>query len=206
MSKATTPILERFLIIWLCLLSYVAYQWPLWVSSVAGKSFDPFIASAPYLWHLIAVTMLAIGWMLPRDEIRQVIRRWPTVLAGTAVQYGTMPVLAYGFGRLLRLEDDAMIGIIMVGCVPGAMASNVLTLLARGNVSYSLSLTTTATLLSPLVVPLALAVALGPRDVDFPVAKTSLELLLFVVVPVVVGHVLGRRLSGWRLLRFRSRW
>ena len=51
---------------------------------------------------------------------------------------------------------DLRLGIIMVGCVPGAMASNVLTLVARGNVSYSLSLTTTATCLSPICVPLML--------------------------------------------------
>ena len=198
MSKAATSIIERFLIVWLCLLSYAAYEWQSWFSSGKEAAFDPFAASAPFLWYLIAVTMFAIGWMLPRDEIRQVIRRWPTVLGGTAVQYGSMPLLAYALGRLMRLDEDAMIGIIMVGCVPGAMASNVLTLVARGNVSYSLSLTTSATLLSPLVVPLALAVALGQQDVDFPARETAQQLLFFVVVPVVVGHLLGRRFVKWQ--------
>ena len=61
------------------------------------------------------------------------------MLAGTVVQYVSMPVLAYGVGRLFGLEGPWMIGIVMVGCVPGAMASNVLTLIARGNVSYSVS-------------------------------------------------------------------
>ncbi len=63
-----------------------------------------------------------------------------------------------------------MVGVVMVGCVPGAMASNVLTLAARGNVSYSLSLTTSATLLSPILVPLVLWAALtGLTDLT-PVA------------------------------------
>lgn len=182
--------IERFLVLWLCLLSAIAFYWP-W-------AFDPFRASAPWLFYLIALTMLAIGWMLPRDEVAQVARRWPTVLGGTAVQYGSMPLLAYLVGRLFRLEGDAMVGVVMAGCVPGAMASNVLTLVARGNVSYSLSLTTTATLLSPLVVPFALSLALGAQSVTFPTAATADMLLRFVVVPVVVGHLLGRTFIAWQ--------
>lgn len=184
--------LERLLILWLSLLSGAAYLWP----DVFGGGFDPFLATKPWLWYLIGVAMFAIGWLLPRDELRQVALRWPTVLGGTALQYLTMPLLAYGMARLLRLEGDLLVGVIVVGCVPGAMASNVLTLLSRGNVSYSLSLTTSATLLSPIVVPLALMWTLG-RTVDFPAAQTSLELLEFVVLPVVAGHLCGRMLPQW---------
>jgi BASS family bile acid:Na+ symporter len=77
------------------------------------------------------------------------------------------------------------------------MASNVLTLLSRGNVSYSVSLTTSATLLSPLVVPLALWLTLG-RTVEFPIGKTMWELCWMVVFPVVLGHLLSVRFAAWR--------
>ena len=110
-----------------------------------------------------------------------------------------MPLLAFCVGRLFGFEGPTLTGIIMVGCVPGAMASNVLTLSARANVSYSVSLTTTATLLSPLVVPVALKLTLGqlrtfPRE---KMIEMSLMLLLTVVVPVVVGHLLSRRFGVW---------
>ncbi len=130
--------LERFLLLWLILLSLLAYGWPDWLPGL----WDPFVGTAPGLAYLFAVTMLAIGSLLPHDEIRQVLRRWPTVLGGTAIRYASMPLLAYGLGRLFGLEGPWMVGVVMVGCVPGAMASNVLTLMARGNVSYSVSLTT----------------------------------------------------------------
>jgi BASS family bile acid:Na+ symporter len=146
---------------------------------------------------LIALAMFAIGWRLPRDEVARVARRWPTVLGGTAVQYGAMPALAYLAARVARLDDDATVGLILVGCVPGAMASNVLTLMARGNVSYSVSLTTTATVLSPLVVPMTLRLALGGISVDFPAIDAMRQLALFVVLPVMVGHGIGRSRPGW---------
>jgi BASS family bile acid:Na+ symporter len=179
--------LERFLLVWLTLLSLVAFYWTSWTS----VPFDPFVASRPYLSYIIAVTMFAIGSLLPRDEIQQVLRRWPTVLGGTAIQYISMPLLAYGIGHAFQLEREMLIGVVMVGCVPGAMASNVLTLAARGNVSYSVSLTTSATLLSPLVVPFALWLTLG-TDRRLDSWKVSQNLVLTVVGPVILGHVLCR--------------
>lgn len=174
------------------MLSLAAYLGPAWLP----ERLDPFLATSGILWHLIAVTMFAIGWMLPRDEVLQVARRWPLVLAGTAIQFATMPLAAWLVARGVGLQGDALTGAIIVGCVPGAMASNVLTLMARGNVSYSLSLTTSATLLSPLVVPLALQLTLG-KTVDVPVATIMLRLVWAIVVPVVAGHVLGRSLPKW---------
>ena len=185
--------LQRLLLLWLILLSLLAYRWTAWWPSV----WNPFTATAPGLKYLFAVTMLAIGSLLPRDEVRQVMRRWPTVLGGTAIQYTAMPLLAYGLGRLFGLQGAWMVGIVMVGCVPGAMASNVLTLVSRGNVSYSVSLTTSATLLSPLVVPFALWLALR-QTVEFPVGETILKLCWMVVLPVVLGHLLSRKYSVWR--------
>ena len=187
-----TTMLERFLLLWLTLLGVLAYFW----TDVLPISADPFLLSAPWLNYLFAVTMLTIGSLLPRDEIRQVARRWHTVLGGTCIQYTAMPLAAYCVGRLLGLDGPLMIGVIMVGCVPGAMASNVLTLMAGGNVSYSVSLTTSATLLSPIAAPLLLKLALG-QWVDFPAVKVSLQLCWIVVGPVVVGHILSRRFQQW---------
>lgn len=181
--------LERFLLVWLVLSSLAAFYWPGLQEHLPFLG-DPFVGSKPLLPWLIGVTMFAIGMMLPRDEVRQVLRRWPTVLSGTAVQYTAMPLLAFSMAKLWGLEGDYLIGVVMVGCVPGAMASNVLTLNARGNTSYSVSLTTAATLLSPLAVPLVLGLALSGESIKQSVLyKSSLDLFVTVVIPVILGHL-----------------
>lgn len=179
--------IERLLLVWLVLFSAAAFYW----DRLLPGAIDPFVASQPYLDWIIVVTMFTIGSLLPEDEIRQVARRWPTVLGGTAVQYISMPLLAFGFGWLCGFRGPILTGIVMAGCVPGAMASNVLTLAARANVSYSISLTTSATLLSPIMVPLALKLTLGQWR-TFPAGALSLTLLWTVVLPVVLGHLLTR--------------
>ncbi len=191
--------LQRYLLVWLLLSSILAYVWPA-VLQITGGAFDPFMATTGgVISWLIGITMFAIGMMLPRDEVRQVIRRWPSVLGGTAVQFVTMPLLAFAIGKLMGLRGDPFLGLVMVGCVPGAMASNVLTMNARGNISYSVSLTTTATLLSPVAVPLLLGMALAAdKSVTLSMSEVSVSLFLTVVGPVVVGHLLSRMLPGWQ--------
>lgn len=179
--------LQRYLLLWLTLLSLLALFW-----ERTGVAVDPFVAGKGYLGVMVGVIMFAIGCLLTRDEVAGVFRRWPLVLAGTAIQYVCMPLLAWSIGGLFELEGAARIGVVMVGCVPGAMASNVLTLAARGNVSYSVSLTTSATLLSPLVVPLALLLTLGATHGPDPLA-VSVKLLCTVVGPVVAGYLTCHR-------------
>jgi len=186
-------VLQRYLLVWLIALSTLAYAW-MRLGDWAGITYDPFAASKPYLPALIAVTMFSIGCLLPRDEVNNVFTHWPLVLGGTAVQYTTMPLLAFLVGRIWDFEGDQLVGIVLVGCVPGAMASNILTMNAKGDTSYSVSLTTVATLLSPLIVPLALRMTLVRSDMMSMEAlwNSSYLLLRTVVLPVVAGHVLTR--------------
>lgn len=193
-------ILERYLFIWLVASSALAFWWPRGPGAWLPSAWDPFMATTGVVMSvLIGITMFAIGCMLPLDEVRQLASRWPTVLSGTAIQFTAMPLLAYTIGRSFGLTGDHFVGVVVVGCVPGAMASNVLTMNARGNTSYSVSLTTSATLLSPIVVPLVMALVLASdRTVTIPFAKTSGMLLMTVVGPVVAGHLLSRRFPTWQ--------
>ena len=185
--SAVSSLLARGLLIWLVASSSLAYAWP-------SALWDPFLASKPHLKLLIVVTMVAIGLMLPRNEVDTVLERWRRVIGGTAIQYAVMPLLAWGMAGLFGLQGDLYVGAILVGCVPGAMASNVLTLNAGGNASYSVSLTTTATILSPLAVPLALGLTLQAWNQESIsiLGKSALFMFLTVVIPVVVGHAIGR--------------
>jgi len=199
-----TKLIQKFLLLWLILLSLTAYYWPR-----TKITFDPF-SQKFLLPYFIIVTMFAVGWMLPVAEVKQVFRRWPVVLGGTAVQFIAMPLLAVGVGHLMGFQGEYLIGIFLVGCVPGAMASNVLTIISKGNVSYSVSLTTLATLLSPIAVPLLLKLQASFVDPNTAQIMTTaanttdniyllagFKLLMWVVIPVIAGFILGRFLPQY---------
>ncbi len=197
LADSIRTVLEKLLLFWLVALCLLAFFWPaVCAKLLPGVEFDPFVATKGWLSGMIAVTMLAIGSLLPAEEIAQVFRRWPLVLAGTVVQYVSMPVLAYGVGRLFGLEGPWMIGIVMVVRARGnglqrAHAHR------PGNVSYSVSLTTSATVLSPLVVPGVLWLSLGRMVDNFPAGQVFFELCWMVVLPVITGHLLSRKWPLW---------
>ena len=188
-------ILSRFLLFWLCLACVVAF---FWAPTFGDDVFNPFLLNANQMATLIAVTMLAVGSLLPYDEVKSVAKQWPKILGGTCVQYLAMPTLAFCVAKTFHLEGPYFIGIMMAGCVPGAMASNVLTLTARGNVSYSVGLTTSATLLSPLVVPATLCFFFKGSSFEIDFTSIMLNLLLTVVAPVAVGFTLARLFQWWQ--------
>lgn len=191
--KRAASILERYLLLWLCLSSWIAFQWP----ASLPLDGDLFARSQPWLPYVIVVTMFTIGWLLPLEEVKLVFRRWPLVLGGTTIQYLSMPLLAFLLSHLFPLSDDLRLGLIMIGCVPGAMASNVLTMVARANVSYSLSLTTAATCLSPIFVPVVLKLTMN-QSLPTPMSDLVWKLSWMVVIPVVLGFCCGLALQGHR--------
>lgn len=193
-ANAVERILQRNILFWLVVTSGVAYIWPRF-----GTAFDPFVSGASGLNSLIVVTMFCVGALLPVDEVNQVFRKWPTVLAGTTIQYLSMPLLAWAIVQVFRPDPELAAGILIVGCVPGAMASNVLTLTAKGNVSYSVSLTTSATLLSPVVVPITLWLTMD-SDVNYDGWTAVRVMLMRVVGPVIGGHLLSRFVERFRQL------
>ena len=175
-------ILSKYLLLWLVLVCALAFYWE---QLFGADVFNPFFIKdkdlrGDVMSGMIAVTMLAVGSLLPYEEVKAVAKRWYTTLEGTAIQYISMPLLAYCVASALRLEGAAFAGVMLAGCVPGAMASNVLTLTARGNVSYSVGLTTSAILTH--LSTLSLKSANKPAATPASMAAPREESLSFVVV------------------------
>ncbi|MEM6778436.1 MAG: bile acid:sodium symporter family protein [Planctomycetota bacterium] len=190
--------MDRFagggLLVALLVSSGIAFSWP----SITSAH-DPFLIHPWMLLALVAVTMYCLGIVLDRGELLELRQRPLSVLLGVLIQCTWMPFLAVLVVEALSLEGDIANGVLLVGCVPGAMASNVLTLTARGNVSYSVSLTTAATMLSPLTVPLTLMITsdLSASPSMMSPFRTAMILLATVVAPVTLGYFSKRLASTW---------
>ncbi|MEZ5951582.1 MAG: bile acid:sodium symporter [Planctomycetaceae bacterium] len=175
---------ERTLIFWLTLSSGFALWWGL--SNPAAREYFEVCNRWTMTPPLSPPCSASASCSLATNSARSFDRAnrcW-----GCLVQYACMPLLAFVIATLLRLEGPLFAGMVLTGAVPGAMASNVLTLAARGNVSYSISLTTVATLVSPLAVPLALFLFLGVRKGPEP-STVFVNLLQTVAVPVLAGFI-----------------
>lgn len=150
-----------------------------------------------FLW-LFAATMFALGVVLEPADLQDTLGRPRALFAGLAAQYTLMPLLGFAAATFGGLPPALALGFVIVGCAPGAMASNVIVYLAGGAVAYSIALTTLSTLLSPLLTPL-LVQWLGSAFLDIPFWPMMQTILMTVVAPLIAGmglrQVLGKRLA-----------
>ncbi len=149
-----------------------------------------------FLW-LFAATMFALGIVLHPEEARETLTRPARIVQGVACQYTIMPLAGLAAATVairLGFTPQLALGFIIVGCAPGAMASNVITYLAGGAVAFSVAMTMLATMLSPLVTP-TLVRLLGGALMDIPFWPMMQTILLTVVLPLVAGMALQPRLG-----------
>jgi len=150
-----------------------------------------------FLW-LFAATMFALGVVLDPADMQATLGRPRAIFAGVATQYTVMPLLGFAAAWFGGLPPALALGFVIVGCAPGAMASNVIVYLAGGAVAYSIALTTLSTLLSPLLTPL-LVQWLGSAFLDIPFWPMMQTILMTVVAPLIAGmglrQVLGKQLA-----------
>lgn len=153
-----------------------------------------------FLWFF-AATMFALGTVLEFDELKAELMNPKRISIGVLSQFSVMPLLAFTMAQYPGFSPAIALGFIIVGCAPGAMASNVIVYLAGGAVAFSVTLTTVATFLSPMLTPLLvkwLGGAILPIEV-LPLMKT---ILLTVLLPLALGifiqPYLGRYLQQVR--------
>lgn len=165
------------------------------LSALAALIYPPsFLIFADWFLWFFGVTMLALGLVLEPGEFIDTLRHPREIGLGLATQFTVMPLLGFLAAYWSGLDPRLALGFVIVGCAPGAMASNVIVFLAGGAVAYSVTLTSFATFLSPVVTP-ALVEWLGGVFLPIPFWPMMQTILLTVLLPLLAGMLLRRRLG-----------
>lgn len=139
--------------------------------------------------------MVTVGMELTRRDFRDLGAAPKGFLVGSAVQLTMFPAIAILVLWLVPLPVATAVGLAIVAACPSGGFSNVLTLLGRGDLALSISLTTMSSVLAILTLPLVLAFALSVADVgaatgesvSIPLGPTLTQLFAVVLLPVAIG-------------------
>ncbi|MDX1810408.1 MAG: bile acid:sodium symporter family protein [Gammaproteobacteria bacterium] len=146
-----------------------------------------------FLW-MFAATMFSLGVVVNPEEFKEVRSEGKNIFFGLLTQYSVMPLLGAAAAYLSGLPNEVALGLIIVACAPGAMASNVVVYLAGGALAYSIVLTTVATFISPVLTP-SLVKWLGGELLPIPFWPMMQTILLTVVLPLILGMLTRRFLK-----------
>ncbi|MBN1362525.1 MAG: bile acid:sodium symporter family protein [Sedimentisphaerales bacterium] len=166
----------RSFALWVVLFGVVAYLWP-----------APFLALDKHKTLFFSLTMFGIGAVLRVEDFQRILESPVIVLIGSAAQFTIMPLGAFLVARWLKLPDALAVGLILTGSAPGAMASNVMSYIAKADTAYSVSLTTVSTLLCPVLTPGLTYLLTQGTSLNVSFWAMVLDVMIMVVIPLVAG-------------------
>lgn len=152
---------------------------------------------------ILGFIMLTMGLTLTTNDLKILVSRPGDLLIGAVAQFAIMPLVAWTLVHLFHLDTALAVGIILVGCCPGGVSSNIMSYLCKGDVAYSVGMTTISTLLAPVATPV-LVLWLAGKSVDVDAVGMFINILIVTIIPVGTGfglNALFGRKESFRAMR-----
>ena len=141
--------------------------------------------------YLLMIVMFGMGLTMKLSDFAVVFKRPGNVIIGCAAQFIIMPLLAFLLGKGFSLNNELLVGVILVGTCPGGTSSNVITYLSKGDTALSVGMTSINTLLAPFLTPLLTYLYLR-TSVSVDVKAMFISIIQVVIVPIGLGLLINR--------------
>lgn len=178
--KKVSKFLSKNTSVFIILIAVIGFFMPMLFSWVKGNTQT----------LIIGIIMFCMGLTLTTNDFKTLAQRPLDIFIGSVAQYTIMPLLAFCISKLLGLPDEITVGLILVGCCPGGVSSNIMSYLCKGDVAFSVGMTTASTLLSPILTPL-IVLKLAGEIVNVPAASMFQSILISVIFPIIIGFLLN---------------
>ena len=139
---------------------------------------------------ILGIIMLTMGLTLTTQDFRILARRPFDIFIGACAQFFIMPCVAYLLVHVFHLEPALALGILLVGCCPGGVSSNIMSFLCHGDVAFSVGMTCASTLLAPVMTPLLMQLTAG-AIIEIDAVGMFLNILIVTIIPVGIGCFLN---------------
>ena len=149
---------------------------------------------------ILTLLMFDLGLTLKPQDFKLIAQRPKPVIVGLVGQIIMLPLIAWGIIHVLstfnlQLSTLFIIGIMLVACSPGGSSSNVFSMLAKGDVALSVTLTACSSIITLFTLPLIMAwvtASVGEAtDIRLPIGNLLMQNIVLMVVPISIGFVVN---------------
>lgn len=145
---------------------------------------------------VLLVLMFLLGTDLNKEAFANVARNPRAVMAGMTGQLVFLPLIAIGVAWALNLPPVYFMGLVLVACCPGGSSSNVFSMLAKGDVALSVTLTAFSSVITLFTLPLVMGAVAelvsqqAGLEINLPVGKLLVQNLVLLFAPMLLGIML----------------
>lgn len=147
---------------------------------------------------ILTLLMFELGLTLEIKDFKLFRTRPYPIIAGLLGQIILLPLLAFALGYLFRLEPLFFIGLVLIACSPGGSSSNIFSMIAKGDVALSVSLTALSSIITLFTIPVIMKIAtqiVGDSNgmmIQLPVGSLIIQNLLLMLLPIATGIITKR--------------
>ncbi len=149
---------------------------------------------------ILGIIMLSMGMTLGRQDYKILAKRPLDILIGTVAQFTIMPLIAISLATAFNLSDGLTLGLVLVGCCPGGVSSNIMSFLCKGDVAFSVGMTTVSTIVAPVATPLLVNLLVGQR-IDINGWSMFEFMLMVTIIPVGLGSLCNIMFSRYEFFK-----
>ena len=144
---------------------------------------------------ILIVLMFLLGIDLDRKAFANVAKQPKAVMLGMMGQIVLLPLIAFAVACVLKLPPIYFMGLVLVACCPGGSSSNVFSMLAKGDVALSVTLTALSSIITLFTLPLIMGVvadyvsSTNGYAISLPVGKLFMQNIVLLFVPLLAGSL-----------------
>lgn len=142
---------------------------------------------------ILTLLMFCLGLTLEGKDFLLVFKRGKAVIGGLVGQL-LMPAIALAVAKVMHLDPIFTIGLVLIACCPGGSSSNIFSMLAKGDVALSVSLTALSSIITLFTLPLIMQFvtsSVGQQvGIQLPIRNLLMQNLVTMLLPIIIGIVL----------------
>ena len=142
---------------------------------------------------ILIVLMFLLGTDLNKKSFTDVARNPRAVIIGMIGQLILLPLIAFALAYILNLPPVYFMGIVLIACCPGGSSSNVFSMLAKGDVALSVTLTAISSIVTLFTIPVIMEFVArfvseqSGVEVNLPFGKLFVQNIVLLFVPLFLG-------------------
>lgn len=148
---------------------------------------------------ILTLLMFDLGLTLKPQDFKLIAQRPVPVIVGLIGQIILLPLIAWLIVLspfTSHLSPLFIIGIMLVACSPGGSSSNVFSMLAKGEVALSVTLTACSSIITLFTLPLIMAwvtnsVQMSVSSIQLPIGNLLIQNIVLMVMPISIGFIVN---------------
>ncbi len=147
---------------------------------------------------VLTCLMFGMGLSLKLTDFTRVFKLPKAACIGLIGQLILLPLLGFALCLALNLKGVVAIGVMLLTLCPGGVLSNLFTLIARGDLALSVTMTSISSLITVFTLPFVLNLSLiffdnSSVQLSLPFLKTAFQIMLITVIPVSLGMIVYKK-------------